>query len=118
ARRADGGLPADRRAVPPPPGPRRRRPPPPATRRPRGRVRESAMAILEVKNVSKRFGGLKALSEVNLKVEENTVHAIIGPNGAGKSTLLNCLVGRLIPDTGSVTFAGQSVLGRKAYEIN
>lgn len=76
------------------------------------------MGILEVKNVGKRFGGLQALSEVNLSVKENTVHAIIGPNGAGKSTLLNCLVGKLIPDTGSVMFDGQSVLGRAPYEIN
>jgi len=76
------------------------------------------MAILEVKNVNKRFGGLQALGDVNLSVEENTVHAIIGPNGAGKSTLLNCLVGKLIPDTGSVMFDGQSVLGRKPFEIN
>ena len=43
------------------------------------------MAILEVKNVGKRFGGLQALSDVNLSVAENSVHAIIGPNGAGKS---------------------------------
>ena len=76
------------------------------------------MSILEVKNVNKRFGGLKALSEVNLSVAENSCHAIIGPNGAGKSTLLNVLIGKLIPDTGSVMFDGQSVLGRKPYEIN
>ncbi|MEP1767708.1 MAG: ABC transporter ATP-binding protein [Sulfitobacter sp.] len=76
------------------------------------------MGILEVKNVNKRFGGLQALGDVNLDVAENTVHAIIGPNGAGKSTLLNCLVGKLIPDTGSVMFDGQSVLGRKPFEIN
>ncbi|MEQ6247703.1 ABC transporter ATP-binding protein [Sulfitobacter sp. HNIBRBA3233] len=76
------------------------------------------MAILEVKNVGKRFGGLQALGNVNLSIAENSVHAIIGPNGAGKSTLLNCLVGKLIPDTGSVMFDGQSVLGRKPYEIN
>jgi branched-chain amino acid transport system ATP-binding protein len=76
------------------------------------------MAILDVKDVGKRFGGLQALSHVNLSVAENSVHAIIGPNGAGKSTLLNCLVGKLIPDTGSVMFDGQSVLGRKPYEIN
>ena len=76
------------------------------------------MGILEVKNVGKRFGGLQALSEVNLSVQQNSVHAIIGPNGAGKSTLLNCFVGKLIPDTGSVMFDGQSVLGRKPYEIN
>ena len=76
------------------------------------------MGILEVKDVNKRFGGLQALGNVNLSVRENTVHAIIGPNGAGKSTLLNCLVGKLIPDTGSVMFDGQSVLGRKPFEIN
>ena len=76
------------------------------------------MGILEVKNVNKRFGGLQALGDVNLSVAEHTVHAIIGPNGAGKSTLLNCLVGKLVPDTGSVMFDGQSVLGRKPYEIN
>ncbi len=76
------------------------------------------MGILEVKGVNKRFGGLQALGDVNLSVAENTVHAIIGPNGAGKSTLLNCLVGKLIPDTGSVMFDGQSVLGRKPHEIN
>ena len=76
------------------------------------------MGILEVKGVGKRFGGLQALGDVNLSVKENTVHAIIGPNGAGKSTLLNCLIGKLIPDTGSVMFDGQSVLGRKPHEIN
>ncbi|MFK7880620.1 ABC transporter ATP-binding protein [Roseobacter sp.] len=76
------------------------------------------MGILEVKNVGKRFGGLQALGDVNLSIAENSVHAIIGPNGAGKSTLLNCLVGKLIPDTGSVMFDGQSVLGRRPFEIN
>jgi branched-chain amino acid transport system ATP-binding protein len=76
------------------------------------------MGILEVKNVGKRFGGLQALSDVNLSIAERSVHAIIGPNGAGKSTLLNCLVGKLIPDTGSVMFDGQSVLGRKPHQIN
>ncbi|RED14006.1 ABC transporter ATP-binding protein [Pontivivens insulae] len=76
------------------------------------------MGILEVTGVNKRFGGLQALDDVNLNVEENTVHAIIGPNGAGKSTLLNCFVGRLTPDTGTVMFDGQSLIGRKPYEIN
>jgi len=76
------------------------------------------MAILSVKGINKRFGGLQALGDVNLDVAENTCHAIIGPNGAGKSTLLNVLVGKLIPDSGSVVFDGQSVLGRKPHEIN
>ena len=76
------------------------------------------MGILEIKDIGIRFGGLQALLEVNLSVKENTCHAIIGPNGAGKSTLLNCLIGKLIPDSGSVMFDGKSVLGRSAHEIN
>ena len=76
------------------------------------------MPILTVKNVSKRFGGLQALDDVNLEIEAGTVHAIIGPNGAGKSTLLNCFIGKLIPDTGLVDFDGISLLGKKPHEIN
>jgi len=76
------------------------------------------MTALTVRNVYKSFGGLSALREVNLEVEEGTVHAIIGPNGAGKSTLLNCFVGRLDPDTGTVHFNGVSLLGLKPHEIN
>jgi branched-chain amino acid transport system ATP-binding protein len=76
------------------------------------------MGILEVQNVNKRFGGLQALNNVNLNVEQGSVHALIGPNGAGKSTFLNCLIGKLKPDTGSVLFDGQPVLGKKPHEIN
>jgi len=74
--------------------------------------------ILDINNVNKTFGGLHALSEINLKVEEGTIHAIIGPNGAGKSTLLNCCIGRLIPDTGTVTFNGQNMIGKQPWDIN
>lgn len=74
--------------------------------------------ILDINDVNKTFGGLHALSEVNLKVEEGTTHAIIGPNGAGKSTLLNCCIGRLVPDTGTVTFNGQNMIGKQPFEIN
>ena len=76
------------------------------------------MSILTVRNVNKRFGGLKALDEVSLEVEEGSIHAIIGPNGAGKSTLLNCLVGRVEPDTGTVEFRGRSLLGLMPHKIN
>jgi branched-chain amino acid transport system ATP-binding protein len=76
------------------------------------------MGILEIKDIGIRFGGLQALGDVNLSIKENTCHAIIGPNGAGKSTLLNCLIGKLTPDSGSVMFDGQSVLGRTPHEIN
>jgi branched-chain amino acid transport system ATP-binding protein len=74
--------------------------------------------FFQIEDVNKTFGGLKALNEVNLTVEEGTVHAIIGPNGAGKSTLLNCCIGKLHPDTGSVTFQGRNVVGKSAHEIN
>lgn len=76
------------------------------------------MSMLEVSGLNKSFGGLRALNEVNLRVEAGSVHAIIGPNGAGKSTLLNCFVGRLIPDTGTVTFNGTSLIGLQPHEIN
>jgi branched-chain amino acid transport system ATP-binding protein len=74
--------------------------------------------ILDIDNVNKTFGGLHALSEVNLKIEEGLTHAIIGPNGAGKSTLLNCCIGRLTPDTGTVTFNGQNMIGMEPHDIN
>src|SRR5690606_14426374 len=77
-----------------------------------------AMALLQVQMVNKSFSGLRALSDVNLSVEEGSVHAIIGPNGAGKSTLLNCFVGRLVPDTGTVHFGGRSLVGLAPHEIN
>ena len=75
-------------------------------------------SILDISGVNKAFGGLKALNNVNLSVEQGTIQAIIGPNGAGKSTLLNCLVGKLIPDSGTVTFNGKSLLGTAPHEIN
>jgi len=76
------------------------------------------MGALDVRGVNKRFGGLQALDNVNLTVEEGRIHAIIGPNGAGKSTLLNCFVGRLTPDSGSVMFHGKSLLGIQPHQIN
>jgi branched-chain amino acid transport system ATP-binding protein len=77
-----------------------------------------AKNLLEVKDVQKTFGGLRALKDLNLEIEEGTVHAIIGPNGAGKSTLLNTVIGRLVPDSGSVTFKGENITGKQAHEIN
>ena len=70
------------------------------------------MSILEVRNVGKRFGGLQALSDVNLSVAENSVHAIIGPNGAGKTTMMDIITGKTRPDTGSVWFGSRHNLLR------
>ena len=75
-------------------------------------------AVLHVADVQKSFGGLKALSDVDLQVMEGTTHAIIGPNGAGKSTLLNVCIGRIAPDTGAVVFDGEVITGKQPHEIN
>ncbi|MBP5858488.1 ABC transporter ATP-binding protein [Marivibrio halodurans] len=74
--------------------------------------------VLDVSDVNKTFGGLQALSNINLKINKGKTHAVIGPNGAGKSTLLNVCVGRLEPDTGSVMFDGTNLTGRTPHEIN
>ncbi len=74
--------------------------------------------VLNIRNVDKTFGGLQALSNVNLEIEEGKIHAIIGPNGAGKSTLLNVCIGRLEPTSGTVTFDGEVITGKAPHEIN
>jgi len=74
--------------------------------------------VLNVSGVQKTFGGLQALSNINLKIEEGKTHAIIGPNGAGKSTLLNVCVGKLAPDSGTVKFGDVILTGKTPYEIN
>lgn len=74
--------------------------------------------VLSIRNVDKTFGGLHALGDINLDIEEGKTHAIIGPNGAGKSTLLNCCIGRLIPDSGTVEFEGKNMIGMQPHEIN
>ena len=75
------------------------------------------MAILELNNVTIRFGGLVAVNDVNLKVEEGTIQALIGPNGAGKSTLFNLITGIYKPTSGSISFKGNSVSGTPTYRI-
>jgi branched-chain amino acid transport system ATP-binding protein len=74
--------------------------------------------VLHVDDVFKSFGGLHALSDIDLQVTEGRTHAIIGPNGAGKSTLLNVCVGRLKPDSGAVVFDGQILTGQTPHRIN
>ncbi len=64
--------------------------------------------ILDVKNISLRFGGVKALTDISFNVKEHEIRAIIGPNGAGKSSMLNCINGVYIPQEGNITFRGQT----------
>ena len=75
------------------------------------------MAILEVRRLGKRFGGLPAVDGVDLEVEPGEVFAVIGPNGAGKSTLLKMISGMLTPSTGSVVFDGVDITGRKPHRV-
>lgn len=69
----------------------------------------SASAALHCDGLSRAFGGLQAVSDVNLSVEPNSIHAVIGTNGAGKSTLLNLLAGEIRSDRGTVSLAGTPI---------
>jgi branched-chain amino acid transport system ATP-binding protein len=75
------------------------------------------MPILDVQQLSKRFGGLEALSQVDLVVEPGEIIGVIGPNGAGKSTFFNLLSGVMKPSAGKVVFDGQDVTGMKPHRI-
>ena len=73
--------------------------------------------ILTAENVTMRFGGVTAVSDLSLKVDEGSIVGVIGPNGAGKTTLFNVLSGFYTPQEGDVRFAGKSIRGRKPFEI-
>ncbi|CAN5415915.1 ABC transporter ATP-binding protein [soil metagenome] len=71
-------------------------------------TRKIGEVILEVKNISLAFGGVKALTDISFDVKEHEIRAIIGPNGAGKSSMLNCINGVYQPQQGSITFRGKT----------
>ena len=73
--------------------------------------------MLELRNVSKRFGGLTVIEELDLHVAEGEIVSVIGPNGAGKTTLFNLVTGVYRPDEGDIVFEGQSLLGLDPHEI-
>src|SRR5262245_44316525 len=73
--------------------------------------------LLQVENLSRAFGGLKAVSEVSFSIAEGEILGIIGPNGAGKTTLFNVLNGVLPADEGSARLGGQQMLGRRTFEV-
>ena len=74
-------------------------------------------AILEVINVSKRFGGLTAVKDVSFSLQPGELTGVLGPNGAGKTTLFNLLTGFIAADTGSIRFEGQELRGLAPYKI-
>jgi branched-chain amino acid transport system ATP-binding protein len=73
--------------------------------------------VLETKGLTKRFGGLTALSKLDLEVERGSIHAMIGPNGSGKTTFFNVITGLYTPDEGSVIFCGKDVTGTVPYTM-
>ena len=76
------------------------------------------MAMLEVKNLSISFGGLKAVDDFNITIEKGQLYGLIGPNGAGKTTVFNLLTGVYKPDGGIILLDGKNIAGKKNIEIN
>jgi len=74
-------------------------------------------ALLEVRGLGKRFGGLKAVDALSFAVEEGEILGMIGPNGAGKSTVFNLINGVFAPDEGRVTFAGRDITGEPPFRV-
>jgi branched-chain amino acid transport system ATP-binding protein len=74
------------------------------------------MTILEVENLSKDFGGLRALASVSFALKEGSILGLIGPNGSGKTTLFNVITGFLRPTSGRVVFAGEDITGNAPYK--
>jgi ABC-type branched-subunit amino acid transport system ATPase component/ABC-type branched-subunit amino acid transport system permease subunit len=81
------------------------------------RTRGTGDVVLEVRNLSRAFGGLKAVQDVSFKLRQNEILGIIGPNGAGKTTLFNLLNGFLRPGTGEILLDGREMSGRKPHEL-
>ena len=75
------------------------------------------MTLLAVENVSKAFGGVRAIDDVSFEIRAGKVFSIIGPNGAGKTTLLNLLTGIYVPDAGQLHLAGQPLAGQPAHRF-
>src|SRR5256885_2746133 len=76
------------------------------------------MAVLEVRNLCKQFGGIHAVEGVSFDVNEGEILGIIGPNGSGKSTLFNCILGQLHPNAGEVRLDGRAVTGMRPCDLN
>lgn len=74
------------------------------------------MGLLEAKTLTKAFGALIAVNQINLIVEKGMIHSIIGPNGAGKTTLFNLLAGVYTPNSGVITFEGKEITSLKVHE--
>jgi branched-chain amino acid transport system ATP-binding protein len=76
-----------------------------------------AQAVLEVRGLQKHFGGLYALSGLDMEVREGEIVSVIGPNGAGKSTLFNVITGIYHPDEGNILYRGRSIVGLRPHQV-
>jgi branched-chain amino acid transport system ATP-binding protein len=76
------------------------------------------MAVLEVRELTKSFGGIRAVDGVSFAVNEGEILGLIGPNGSGKSTLFNCILGQLAPSAGEVRLDGRAITGLRPCELN
>jgi branched-chain amino acid transport system ATP-binding protein len=74
-------------------------------------------SFLEIKKLTKSFGGLRAVNDVGFSMDRDQILGLIGPNGAGKTTLLRLITGILKPDAGNVHFMGKEIVGRKTWDI-
>ncbi len=74
--------------------------------------------VLDVRNITKSFGGIHAVRGVSFDVQEGEILGIIGPNGCGKSTLFNCILGQLQPSSGEVSLDGMVITGKRPSELN
>jgi branched-chain amino acid transport system ATP-binding protein len=74
-------------------------------------------ALLELEGISKHFGGLSVIDDLDLHVDEREIVSVIGPNGAGKTTLFNLVTGIYPPDSGDIRFEGQTLLGHEPHQI-
>jgi branched-chain amino acid transport system ATP-binding protein len=75
------------------------------------------VALLEAKNITKTFGGLTAVNDVTLTIDDGSIVSVIGPNGAGKTTFFNILTGIYKPDNGTISFSGRSIAGLQPDRI-
>ena len=73
--------------------------------------------MLEVRGVTKRYGGLSAISDLSFDLHKGEVFGVIGPNGAGKTTLLNLMTGYSSPSAGSIKFEGEELAGQPPYAV-
>ena len=75
------------------------------------------MPLLELTKINKNFGGVQALNDVSLTINEGEIYGLIGPNGAGKTTLFNVITGVYLPNNGRIKFDARSIVGRKPHQV-